>query len=85
MQEFFQSLLDWLAHASMELLPTDPLAPYIREWGISTAPAWVQTAKGWLNWLMPFSDFAVILSYIMIALAAYYLVRVLLGWLRAVQ
>lgn len=84
MQEFFEGLLTWLYQASAKFLPSDPFERYINNMSLQL-PQWAVTARGWLNWLLPFRECLTILSYVITALALYYSVRVLLGWLRAVQ
>lgn len=84
MQEFFENLLTWLWNAVNKILPLDPFKKYLDDFAFSL-PNWAITAKGWLNWFIPFQDFVYIFTLLLIALGIYYGVRVLLGWLHAVE
>ena len=74
MQELWQAF----GHTITNILPKSPFAGFIR-----ALPEW--PALGWLNWLLPVEDILKVFGAWLAALAAFYLVQIVLRWVKVIQ
>lgn len=75
MLAWMKEILDKLLHAVLALFPMSPFLPVIQELG-------ELPYLGYINWILPISDFIVIGLGWLTAIAAYYMYMVIARWVK---
>ena len=79
--DIINSLLEWLqgiADKVLDVLPDSPFKDIINNSDI-------QQYLGYINWFVPVGTILKILTAWLVAVAAYYLVSVILRWIKAID
>ena len=79
--DIINSLLEWLqgiADKVLDVLPDSPFKDIINNTDI-------QQYLGYINWFVPVGTILKILTAWLVAVAAYYLVSVILRWIKAID
>lgn len=73
-----EDLWNAFAHTLTSILPKSPFAEFI-------ANAQSMPGLGWLNWLLPVGDMLKVFGAWLGAVALFYMVQVVLRWLKVIQ
>ena len=79
--DIINSLLEWLqgiADKVLDVLPDSPFKDIINN-------ADIQQYLGFINWFVPVATILKILAAWLVAVAAYYVVSVILRWIKAID
>lgn len=72
------SLISYFGGWLVTVLPVSPFEDFFQSW---EAPQWLS----WLNWFFPVGACIALLRVWIIAIVAYYLLQIILRWVKAIQ
>ena len=78
--DLLQNIIDGLGDTLESILSILPDSPFI---AIDNSP--VSEYIGYINWIVPMTEIIAILQVWVVAIATYYLVVIVLRWIKAIQ